>query len=75
MESLVVLLKVCDDEEDKQAEPELPKVAPEPNAGEKHQLDAERKAVIRKKILAASKMLRLMRTLRSAQPIKLPRRD
>jgi len=61
VESLVVLLKVCGDEEDKEPEP-----APQVQAPlEPHHIDAERKAVIRKKILAASKMLRLMRTLRS----------
>ena len=54
-----MILKVCGDEEDK-AEPQTPA------APEHHGIDAERKAVIRKKILAASKMLRLMQTLRLA---------
>jgi serine/threonine-protein phosphatase 2B catalytic subunit len=62
VESLLVMLKVVGVEEDQEAE--KIRLAEKPSEG---QLDAAHKEAIRKKILAASKMLSMMKTLRSEQ--------
>jgi hypothetical protein len=57
-ESLLAMLRVCGEDEDEEAEK---KRLQETEAAK---LKAEQREVIRKKILAASKMLSMMKTLR-----------
>jgi len=58
-ESLLAMLRVCDEEEDEEAEKKRLQES------EAAKVKAEQREVIRKKILAASKMLSMMKTLRT----------